>query len=319
MAEGPKLDNLEANRNFSMETLIRLKEAVERSGKSPGCDCAVVVTGSFGRLEASQQSDFDYFYLCPTDVVVPSEAYREVVTESVKACGVRPPAADGVFGGVQAFSEMEVIGGEGDSNSKITRRMLFLLEGRELKGDGIQEYRRRLTEKYIADSITDHQLAMFFLNDVIRYYRTICTDYEYKVSSKGKKSWADRNIKLAYSRKLLYFSGVLIAAEAAQQTARRKREIMLELFELTPVERLSRVGNGKEVEALQLYDLFLKKMNDPQIRAALQEYRRDSNDKELDELFREIKNDSHRFSWKLLNFLKSVYNESHPIHKALVL
>lgn len=78
---------------------------------------------------------------------------------------------------------------------------------------------------------------MFFLNDLIRYYRTICVDFEYK-TFEANKPWGIRNIKLIFSRKLIYFSGVLIAAEMYQRSAQQKKKIVKELISLSPVERL---------------------------------------------------------------------------------
>lgn len=79
----------------------------------------------------------------------------------------------------------------------------LLLESDWLYGQEI--YRglfRSIIERYIGQKITQHQLARFFLNDLIRYYRTICRFPEYKTAN-GGKSWGDRNLKLMFSRKLL--------------------------------------------------------------------------------------------------------------------
>jgi hypothetical protein len=69
------------------------------------------------------------------------------------------------------------IGGEQDNNAKMTRRMLFLLEGEWLfNPEGLKVVRRKILERYIGSGISDHQLALFLLNDVIRYNRTMTTN-----------------------------------------------------------------------------------------------------------------------------------------------
>jgi hypothetical protein len=68
----------------------------------------------------------------------------------------------------------------------------------------------------------------------------MCVDFEYKTVEEGK-DWGIRNIKLIFSRKLIYFSGVLIAAQMAQRTYKEKLEIAEHLMDLTPLERIMEV------------------------------------------------------------------------------
>jgi hypothetical protein len=82
--------------------------------------------------------------------------------------------------------------------------MLLLLEGEWLVNEaGFHSLRREILQRYIGDKMTDHQLSLFLLNDVIRYYRTMAVDYEFKTNEGDKpKPWGIRNIKLVFSRKL---------------------------------------------------------------------------------------------------------------------
>ena len=208
------------------------------------------------------------------------------------------------------------IGGVDDTNEKITRRMLFFLESVPV-GDisTFESLVDGILNRYIADAITDHQLALFLLNDIIRYYRTICVDFEFK-TEEDKKPWGIRNIKLVFSRKLIYFSGLLICAETAQRSALEKREICKNLMKLTPIDRLLKVLGSEALEPLGYYDRFLGSMANHQIREALEKGDREVVRKS--DIFRSLKNDGHHFSMSLRSAFNRHYDSSHPIHRAIM-
>jgi hypothetical protein len=153
------------------------------------------------------------------------EALGRIVPELLTIAG-RPPSTNGAFADVEDLPTiLSNIGGNDDHNAKITRRVLFLLEGDWLNNRPFfQECRQQLLGRYIRDTITSHQLALFLLNDIIRYYRTVCVDFEFK-TIEHDKPWGTRNIKLVFSRKLLYFSGVLVVAETMQRSYKEKVRI----------------------------------------------------------------------------------------------
>ena len=210
----------------------------------------------------------------------------------------------------------ENIGGEQDTNEKITRRVLLLLEGQWLLNKQVFDAcREQIISRYIKDGITDHQLCRFFLNDLIRYYRTVCVDFEHKTAEKGK-AWGTRNIKRVFSRKLLYFSGILIAAETWQHTNVYKVQRVKDLIAMTPIRRIEQVCGNKAERALAAYAEFLQKLSDPAIRKMTEEVSDVRQDQP--EAFRLFKNQGHHFSWMLIKLLKDTYDESHAIHNAIV-
>ncbi len=228
---------IDSSREFTSGRIKELEEALS-SVDIP--NCAIVANGSYARKEASPQSDFDYFILHPPSTPASDlERAEAVVKDAVLKVIGKLPSADGVFGTpLECGSLSKNIGGMLDDNAKITRRVLFLIEGTPINNkDLFANQRDDLIDRYIRDDITDHQIGMFFLNDLIRYYRTICVDFEYK-TFEANKPWGIRNIKLIFSRKLIYFSGVLIAAEMYQRSAQQKKKIVKELISLSPVERL---------------------------------------------------------------------------------
>jgi hypothetical protein len=153
------------------------------------------------------------------------------------------------------------------------------------------------------------------LNDFIRYYRTICVDFEHKTQEQGK-SWGSRNIKLIFSRKLLYFSGILVTAETWQHTYKVKLERIRNLLALTPARRVRAICGTRADPVLNAYGEFLRKMRDPSVRTMLDKTSETRSDQSAE--FRTFKNEGHHFTWMLAKLLRDTYDSSHPIHNALI-
>ena len=210
------------------------------------------------------------------------------------------------------------IGGDDDDNRNITRRMLFLLEGEWLFNESeFRSFRRKILEKYIHESMTDHQLALFLLNDIIRYYRTVAVDYEFKISdNESSKPWAIRNIKLVFSRKLLYASGLFSIAMTADRARDEKIEILESLFELPVMDRMMAIcGSAKMDPVLASYNRFLSVLEDSTDRRHLETLEKSNRE---DSRFRHIKNEGHHFTRELLKVFESTFDSTHPIRRAVV-
>lgn len=279
-------------------------------------DVSTVIVGSLARREASQASDLDYFVVYGSKD--PGQGYLKSVNDIIESFGLRPPALGGAFAGATKYTELlDSIGGSEESNQELTRRILLLLESDWLTGFRVfDKLVDDIISKYIRDEITQHQLARYFLNDVIRYYRTICVDFEYKTLN-GGKSWGDRNIKIMFSRKFLYFSGVLAAAQTTQSDCGFKRSELRRLLRLCPVDRVLEVCGADAERVLRRYDQFIGWMSDSAIRELL---RNTSSDrKKHTSEFREMKNSGHHFSWELESLLHKRYAPTQPIFQALLL
>lgn len=286
----------------------------------------IVTTGSYGRGEASESSDLDLFLFFDSDRSDDNlEQEKKDIKEVVDKYIAKQPGDTGTFGAevVVKFSEMlKNLGGKNDLNDLLTRRMLFLLEGTWLYGEShFKSYRAELITKYIKAGDPERQISRFLLNDIIRYYRTITTDFEYKVSE-SMKSWGLRNVKLRFSRKLLYFGGVISVAETALMPQAEKTASLASLFDKTVLERLQDVGGNNKftAEIFEIYQGFLQTIECPQKRKELdsvtKEGRSDSS------LFVEMRERSKVFSVVLDNWLREQYpvieGSPHPIHNALL-
>ncbi|MER8642690.1 hypothetical protein [Mesorhizobium sp. M1252] len=315
-----KIDELDGrfinikNAHFASENTLKKLDKLSASCANSGT--FLVVNGSLARKELVNGSDFDAFIVRGKAL---DTSIQKLWKDAHDAVGLKLPGSSGIFGKDSIVQHEEMllnIGGAGDSNESITRRMLLVLESTGV-GDMVA-YRGLISSmlsRYISDQITDHQLGLFLLNDIIRYYRTVCVDFEFKTEEDGKP-WGIRNIKLVFSRKLIYFSGLLICAETAQRSALEKREICERLVRLTPIERVLSVLGEDAFEPLIYYDKFLERMAKTEIRKKLE-----SNDREelrKSEIFRSLKNDGHHFSMSLRSAFVRHYDGSHPIHRAIM-
>src|SRR5260370_15731830 len=134
--------------------------------------------------------------------------------------------------------------------------------------EGLRAIRRQILERYIGSGISDHQLALFLLNDIIRYYRTMAVDYEFKTGEgPTPKPWGIRNIKLVFSRKLLYASGLFSVAMTADRASEQKIEILEKLFDLPVIDRMTEIcGRANMSTVLSSYNYFLELLSDEQVR-----------------------------------------------------
>jgi len=304
----------EAN-TFSKTNIEKIRDQLEGiCGDNK--DICVVTVGSFARREASTQSDIDFYIIYDDKIIENTDDLFKSIEECIRDSGIRMPSNLGPFNAsVKRQEFLENIGGNNDSNISLTRRMLFLLECEWLSNENFyKKLYEDIINTYVKDKITQHQLCRFLLNDFIRYYRTMCVDFEYKTCEDGK-SWGDRNIKLMFSRKLLYFSALLVVAETVQHTYKKKREILLKYFDMTPIERIFNICGDKSQKVLDMYNDFLEKMSKSEIRKLLNETTNDRDNHKDD--FRDFKNLGHHFSWELSRLLCATYDISHPIHQAI--
>ena len=295
----------------------KLDELRNRLKELPLGGAAVLVYGSFARREASPQSDIDYVMVSDGTETAPD--LSEHVGSEIRSIVPNSPSEDGAFGEPVSRSEILAnIGGDDDSNKNITRRILLLLEGEWLfNKEGLRGFRREILERYIGEGMTDHQLALFLLNDIIRYYRTIAVDYEFKISGNGApKPWAIRNIKLVFSRKLLYASGLFSIAMTADRARDEKIEILEDLFDRPVMERMMAIcGEGRMAPVVASYNCFLEFLGDPGNREHLTRLQRSERG---DERFRKIKNEGHHFTRELLKLFEGTFDATHPIRRAVV-
>jgi hypothetical protein len=268
-------------------------------------DVDVVVFGSLARREWTSGSDVDWTMLidgqADSQHRVASREIQQVLSGlEFRGTKLSPPGSEGIFGNM-AFSHEIVhhIGGQADTNRNTTQRILLLLEAvalrdanDELGGPYARIVRQILSRYLVSDSNfhsqADHEsrIPRFLLNDIVRYWRTICVDFAYKDWEQGGMKWAIRNIKLRTSRKLLFVSGLLMVFSCFRNNSLRRngddsdayllrlQRHLLSFVQSTPLNilvwTLQDLGlNQPCKDFLGSYEEFLRQINDPLVRDRL--------------------------------------------------
>lgn len=288
-------------RDASDRQLKTMRQAADEIiGDDP--DIIVGVNGSIARREMTSGSDVDIFFLTLSGDKNKAADLQEQYRYKLRSIGIKMPAAGGVFESpLPAYDLASKIGGEDDTNTYITIRMLYLLEGEWIHNqECFDNLRRDLVSHYVPDNLDDHKLCRYFLSDVIRYWRTICVDFEFK-TAEASKPRAIRLIKLRLSRMMLYFGGVAAVSETSNKDAAEKRRVLLRLLAMPPIDRLIDVFGRDELDgALSAYATFLNSLDCADVRNALSLDGRQGLDTEAYKQLSKVARDFRDELWNLL-------------------
>lgn len=124
-------------------------------------DLIIGVNGSIARREETAGSDVDLFVLTLSGDIAAAKAVQAEYRERLVARGIKMPAHGGVFESPLRTTQLTAtIGGEDDTNTYITRRMLYLLEGEWVANkDGFDHLRSELVARYVSERPLRNALA----------------------------------------------------------------------------------------------------------------------------------------------------------------
>lgn len=258
-------DHLGTRRKESEEGLMRVrKEATTRLSPIVRDEpLAIYVTGSFGRLEARfpKGSDLDLFFLYGPDnhshkARLSQLTWFELAGELIRISrdlGFEKFSRDGAF--LQAHNVWHIgrqLGSQHeDAENGFTARLLLLLESRPVLNEKLYEqFVEETIGFYYSDYLNNRGTfrPTFLINDILRFWRTLCLNYEHKRNQKRSEdnteddsaAWraesALDNLKLRFSRLSTCYS--MVIALAAEPTPVRPGRV-LELCRTAPTDRWS--------------------------------------------------------------------------------
>ncbi len=264
----------------SDETLFRARERIsteridklrERTKDLLGGDwntygknsTTIYVTGSSARGEASSYSDVDLFVarVGAERLMLDEAVVISAVTRALAAEGLEPPSKDGEFLYMhEARSLIEKMGQPRDDfENTFTARMLLILESKPLLGQDVyQTLLEEIVDAYWknVDGHEDSYIPMILVNDIVRYWRILLLNHEWKVTEKEKKddrrgSRALSSYKLRFSRCLMCHSALAEMLFVFAQEKTITREAAWQMIRRRPLERLSFVDSTSGNESVR--------------------------------------------------------------------
>lgn len=250
----PTAKLLQDRLTYSGAKLKHLRNRLGRNAelrKNP--NLCVYATGSFGRGEASPESDLDIFFIdrgsdCTRITMALVTADLVMICRQLQL----PEFSDGGrYLELHRLSDItQKLGSPDDDHlNYFTARMLLLLESVPVSHrNAYQQVLEAIIESYFRD-YHDHDTAfrpMFLANDIIRFWKTLCLNYEHKRNQQVRDVRAKRkahlkNLKLKFSRLTTCYSMIL---PLAQDDKSITPERLLSTVQKRPLQRLREVARG---------------------------------------------------------------------------
>lgn len=278
--------SLESRRQTSESDLSKIRQRFLDAKFFEDKSVSIFTAGSFARRDAGKNSDLDLFVISEQ----PSEKRSRLsdlemlakLIEINRGLHYPPFSNDGQFLKVYSIEEMKDKTGHphDDSENLFTARLLFLLESLPLCNQNFYEKHLEGVVKHYFRDYPEHKAfrPLFLLNDILRYWRTLCLNYERIRNDLGvnpRRPWRKKNVNLKFSRMLTVFSTMLplIAFPV------KKPEEFISLTKLSPLQRLA---NGLDalgdenlsdrfVTFLDDYERFLRWKETDDVETVMQE------------------------------------------------
>ncbi|MEM7472686.1 MAG: nucleotidyltransferase domain-containing protein [Pseudomonadota bacterium] len=274
--------NIQNEKRLNSQTkLNQLKSQLAKENEVTSFpDLAIFVAGSYARSEASIHSDIDLFFVLNGElknVDEPNIRSLRMFSSVVKVAdnmGFPKFSNDGQY--LKVLEKPRILselGGPNDDHLNFfTARMLMILESHCVHGDdNFESVLQDILGAYFRD-YPDHPkefIPTFLVNDIIRFWKTLCLNYEHKRNQPEDErarviKQKIKNLKLKFSRMLTCYASICYIVSLENPIGTTD---LLEMSKIPPMERLKKVvddhpeviKNFKEIE--QEYSWFLSLTN----------------------------------------------------------
>ena len=208
--------DLSRRRKKSVSELHRVRDAFSKCTYFKDLKLTVYCAGSLARMEIGQKSDLDVFVTAEDQDSLKSRlAEYEIFAQLIhlnKELGFPPFSNDGEYLKVYFIDDLKDRTGSrrDDHENYFTARMLLMLESSPLIHDEIYDsHLNGILKHYYRDKQSKRTFKpLFLLNDILRYWRTLCLNYEERRHDPGRP-WRKKNVNLKFSRMMTVFGTVL--------------------------------------------------------------------------------------------------------------
>lgn len=246
---------------------------VFKAGAPP--DISIYVTGSYGRSEAGEHSDLDLFllYYSSKDNAELSRLneilLQAAVINALRSCKFPDPSDDGVFLRVHNVHKiLHALGSPSDDyENHFTARILMLTESQAIHNEKLfHEAQRKIIDAYYND-YHDHVgefRPVFLMNDVLRFWRTLCLNYEHKrvrqnISENDKAKIHLRNLKLKFARVMTCYSLVIWILGKVKAQKDVPPDTLLSGVRTAPIDRIAHfVSSDSRQKIEDAYENYLR-------------------------------------------------------------
>ncbi len=277
----PIEESIRRNFEYSVNRIKEFQKEINEKLKDRKEVFCVILIGSYGRLEASKLSDVDFLIVFKEDLENKVQI-KNIIIDYFKI--------NKRFDKVSCFSCLDLnelthnIGGSDDSNDNLTSRILLILESIPIHNEKFyNEVLNSLFNHYLEECIRDNnKFPQFLINEIMRYWRTLCIDYRYKKTEQDK-SFTIRVLKLRIFRKIEILSSILILIVNKGKTIKNIGELMFQMC-LPSFARLNYFFTQFPIEneilnnIFNYYNIFMNEINKENIRNELDEVDFDSRE-----------------------------------------